>query len=54
MATKNFSVTNYQTLKEVFEPLRLERREKRKINVKKIEKNCTLCQKDVEFKMLKC
>ena len=35
MANKIFSVTYYQTHKDVFWPLRLERREKGKINVKK-------------------
>ena len=35
---KKFSVTYYQTLKDVFWPLRLERREERKINVKKLKK----------------
>ena len=37
MENKNFSVTYYPALKDVFWPLRLKRREKRKINVKKLE-----------------
>ena len=38
MANNHFSVTYYPILKDVFWPLRLERREKRKINVKKMKK----------------
>ena len=53
MANIIFSLTNYQTLKDVFVPLRLERREKQK-NVKKIEKVACFVKRNVKFVMLKC
>ena len=56
MANEKLSVTYYQTSLDVFWSLGLERPEKRKINVKKIEKLCTCCKKNAkirEVKMLK-
>ena len=53
MANEIFPVTYYQTLKDVFWPLRLKRRGEWLINVQKIEKICKFCQKLQKFVMLK-
>ena len=54
MAFEIFSVTYYQTFKDVYCPLRLERREEWKVNVKETEKNCVLSKKTLKFVMLNC
>ena len=51
MANKIVSVTYYQTLKDVFWPLRPER--SGKIDVKKIGKICRVCQKKAKIRDVK-
>ena len=53
MASNSFQSTYYQTHKDVFWPLCLERREEWKLNVKEI-KICMFCQKMLQFVMLEC